>query len=158
MPLVTKLLGASPPAPNTLLWTIGTSMVVGATGLVLFRTDLWHDQPTGGGGRQHRRVHRSPGTGVVCAVVSDEANGEHTERVPWQPLLGLVLGVISGVIHPGLFLFLFPTWVIPALIALVLQISPRTRSLAVGFGAAAVGWFAYSAAFYVLAVVEAALR
>ena len=80
------------------------------------------------------------------------------ERVPVRELLGLALGVISGVMHPILFYWLIPTWIIPALIALVLQISPRTRALAVGFGAAAVGWFAYSAAFYVFAVVGSALR
>ena len=85
-------------------------------------------------------------------------NEEHAERVPLQPLLGLVLGVVSGVIHPGLLYFLFPTWVIPALIALVLQISPRTRSLAVGFGAASVGWLAYSVAFYILLTVASWLR
>jgi hypothetical protein len=75
-----------------------------------------------------------------------------------QPLLGLVLGVISGVGYPALFLFLFPTWVIPGSIALVLQISPRTRSLGVGFGAASLGWLAYSVAFYVLVPVASWLR
>jgi hypothetical protein len=91
-------------------------------------------------------------------VVSEAANEEPAVRVPVQPLLGLVLGVISGVMHPGLLYFLVPTWIIPALIGLVLQISPRARSLAVGFGAAAVGWFAYSAAYFVFAVVGSALH
>lgn len=85
-------------------------------------------------------------------------NEERAERVPMQPLLGLVLGVISGVGYPALFLFLFPTWVIPGLIALVLQISPRTRSLAIGFGAASVGWLAYTVAFYAFFPVASWLR
>ena len=86
-------------------------------------------------------------------------NEEHAERVPVQPLVGLVLGAVSGVIYPGLmFLLLAPTWIIPALIALVLQFSPRTRSLAVGFGAASVGWLVYSVAFFVFAPVASWLR
>jgi hypothetical protein len=56
--------------------------------------------------------------------VSEAANEEPAVRVPVQLLLGLVLGVISGVMHPGLLYFLVSTWIIPALIGLVLQISP----------------------------------
>ncbi len=90
--------------------------------------------------------------------MSEAANEEAGVPLPVQPLLGLVLGVLSGALHPGLLFFLVPTWIIPALIALVLQISPRTRSVAVGFGAAAVGWFAFSAAYVVFAVVGPAVR
>jgi hypothetical protein len=90
-------------------------------------------------------------------VVSEEVNEEHAERVPVQPLLGFVLGVVSGVIYPGLFVLLMLTWIIPALIALVLQISPRTRALAVGFGAASVGWLVYYVALYVYLLVASAL-
>ena len=95
---------------------------------------------------------------MVCVVVNDEARDAHAERAPVLPLLGLVFGVISGVIHPGLLVLLFPTWIIPGLIALVLQLSPRTRPLAVGFGAACAGWLAYSIAFYVFVVVGSAFR
>jgi hypothetical protein len=82
-------------------------------------------------------------------VVSDG----RVERAPMQPLLGLVLGAISGVINPGLFYLPFLTWIIPAAIAGVLSISPRTRSLALGFGAASVGWLAFCVAFYVFGMV-----
>jgi hypothetical protein len=91
-------------------------------------------------------------------VVTEDAKEGHSERIPVQPLLGLILGLIFGVIHPGFLFFLFPTFIIPALIALVLQISPRTRPLAVGFGAASVGWLVYSIAFFVFIAVESALR
>ena len=94
MPLVTRLIGPSPPAPHTVLLTVDASIVVGTAGLVLFRVAF----------------------------------------------------------------FLVPTWIIPAPIGLVLQIGPRTRSLAVGFGAASVGWFAYSAAYFVFAVVGSAFH
>ena len=93
-----------------------------------------------------------------CAVVTEEVKVGRAERIPVQPLLGLVLGAIFGVIHPGSLFFLFPTFIIPALIALALQMSPRTRSHAVGFGAASVGWLAYSVAFFVFIVVASALR
>lgn len=95
---------------------------------------------------------------MVGAVVTEEAKEVHAERIPVQPLLGLVIGAIFGVIHPALLFFLFPTWIIPGLMALVLQISPRTRPLAVGFGAASVGWIAYNIAFYVFVVAASALR
>lgn len=74
-------------------------------------------------------------------------------RVPTQPLLGLLLGAISGVINPGLFYLPFLPWLIPAAIAGALSISPRTRALAVGFGAASVGWLAFCVAFYVFGMV-----
>ena len=85
-------------------------------------------------------------------------NKEHAERVPVQPLLGFVLGVVSGVIYPGLFVLLMLTWIIPALIALVLQISPRTRALAVGFGAASVGWLAFLMALGLVPLVAPLVR
>lgn len=75
-----------------------------------------------------------------------------------QPLLGLFVGAISGVIHPGMFNLLLPTWIIPALLAGLLSISPRTRSLAVGFGAASVGWLAFSVAFFILGLVAPSFR
>jgi hypothetical protein len=83
---------------------------------------------------------------------------ENAHGVPVQPLLGLALGAISGVIHPGLFYLLFPTWIIPALLAAALSISPRTRSLAVGFGAASVGWLAFTVAFFAFGAVGPSLR
>jgi len=82
---------------------------------------------------------------------------EDTQGVPVQPLLGLALGVVSGVVHPGLFYLLFPTWIIPALAAGLLWISPRTRPLAVGFGAASVAWLAFSLAFVVFGAVGPAV-
>ncbi len=95
---------------------------------------------------------------MVSAVVTEEAKEGRAERIPVQPSLGLVLGVIFGVVHPGLLYFLFPTFIIPALMARVLQISPRTRSLAVGFGAASVVWLVYSVAYFVFIVAASALR
>ncbi len=83
---------------------------------------------------------------------------EHRATHVVQPLAGLFVGAISGVIHPGLFNLLLPTWVIPALIAGLLWISPRTRPLAVGFGAASVGWLAFSIAFLVFSVVGPSFR
>lgn len=80
------------------------------------------------------------------------------QRVPLQQLLGLLLGAVSAVIYPGLYVLLFLTWIIPGVIALVLQISPRTRSLAVGFAAASLGWLCYYVAFYVYVLAAAALR
>jgi hypothetical protein len=82
-----------------------------------------------------------------CAVVNEEVKDGRSERFPAQPMLGLVLGAVAGVAYPGLIDVPFLPWIIPALIALVLQISPRTRSLAVGFGAASVGWLAFLMAF-----------
>ncbi|MBI3226959.1 MAG: hypothetical protein HYZ39_18090 [Mycolicibacterium cosmeticum] len=83
---------------------------------------------------------------------------ENGERLGLQPLLGLLLGAISGVIHPGLFYLLFPTWIIPALIAGLLSISPRTRQLALGFGAASVGWLAFSVAFFIFGAIGPSFR
>jgi hypothetical protein len=83
---------------------------------------------------------------------------ENKRGIPVQPVFGLILGAISGVIHPGLFYLLFPTWIIPGLLAAALSISPRTRSLAVGFGAASVGWLTFSVAFFVFAAVGTSLR
>lgn len=80
------------------------------------------------------------------------------QRVPVQQLLGLLLGAISAVIYPGLYVFSFLTWIIPGVIALVLQISPRSRSLSVGFAAASLGWLCYYVAFYVYVLAAAALR
>ncbi|BDX32241.1 hypothetical protein TUM20985_27880 [Mycobacterium antarcticum] len=70
-----------------------------------------------------------------------------------QTLVGLVLGVISGVIHPGLFNLLFLTWIIPAALAGLLYLSPRTREVAKGFGAASLAWLAFAAAFLVFGFV-----
>jgi hypothetical protein len=86
-------------------------------------------------------------------VVTEEAKDGRHERIPLPPLLALMLGAVVGVIHPGMLYFLFPTFTIPALLALVLQINPRTRSLAVGLGAASLGWLAYSVAHFVFVVI-----
>ncbi|MEU0496754.1 hypothetical protein [Mycobacterium sp. NPDC006124] len=75
-----------------------------------------------------------------------------------QQLLGLFLGAISAVAYPGMYVLLFLAWIIPGVIALLLQISPRTRSLAVGFAAASLGWLCYYVAFYVYVLVAAALQ
>ncbi|MBJ7339784.1 hypothetical protein [Mycolicibacterium sp.] len=75
------------------------------------------------------------------------------QDIPVQALLGLTLGVISGVVHPGLFNLVFLTWVIPAVLAGLLYLSPRTRELATGFGAACVAWLAFTAAFLVFGFV-----
>jgi hypothetical protein len=76
-----------------------------------------------------------------------------TQEFPAQSLVGLVLGVISGVIHPGLFNLLFLTWVIPAALAGLLYLRPGTRQIAVGFGAASVAWLAFTMAFLVYGLV-----
>jgi hypothetical protein len=73
-------------------------------------------------------------------------------------MLGLVLGAIAGVINPGLFYVPVLPWIIPGAIAGVLCISPRTRSLAVGFGAASLGWLAFLMAFGLVPVVAPLLR
>lgn len=83
---------------------------------------------------------------------------ENGERHGLQTLLGLFLGAISGVIHPGLFYLLFPTWIIPALVGGFPSISPRTRSLALCFGAASVGWLAFSVAFFVFGALGPSLH
>lgn len=57
-----------------------------------------------------------------------------------------------------MFYLLFPTWIIPGLLAAALSISPGTRSVAVGFGAASVGWLAFSVAFLVFGAVGPSLR
>lgn len=85
-------------------------------------------------------------------------NDEEMRGFPIQPLLGLTLGAISGVIHPGLFYLLFPTWIIPAFIAGLLSISPRTRGVALGFGAASLGWLAFSVTFFVFGLIGPAFR
>lgn len=78
---------------------------------------------------------------------------ELPERFPVQPLLGLVLGAVSGVINPGLLYVPILPWIIPAVIAGVLSISPRTRSLAVGFGGASVGWLAFYLAMLLVPLI-----
>lgn len=83
---------------------------------------------------------------------------ENTHGIPVQSVVGLILGAVSGVIHPGLFYLLYPTWIIPGLLAAALSISPRTRPLAVGFGAASVGWLAFTVAFFVFGAVGPSLR
>lgn len=83
---------------------------------------------------------------------------KNTHGIPVQPVFGLILGAISGVIHPGFFYLLFPTWIIPGLLAAALSISPRTRSLAVGFGAASVGWLVFAVTFFVFGAVGPTLR
>lgn len=85
--------------------------------------------------------------------MNEEVKEERAERVPVQPVLGLVLGAISGVINPGLLYVPVLPWIIPAVIAGVLSISPRTRSLAVGFGATSVGWLAFCMALGLVPVV-----
>ncbi|MGJ6122817.1 hypothetical protein QN239_09585 [Mycolicibacterium sp. Y3] len=77
---------------------------------------------------------------------------EHDTQIAPR-LAGLFLGAISGVIHPGFFNLLLPTWIVPALIAGLLSISPRTRSWAMGFAAASVAWLAFSAAFFLFGVI-----
>jgi hypothetical protein len=91
-------------------------------------------------------------------VVNEEVKEPRSERFPVQPMLGLVLGAVAGVINPGLFYVPVLPWIIPAVIAGVLSISPRTRSLAVGFGAASVGWLAFLMAFGLVPVVAPLLR
>ena len=44
-------------------------------------------------------------------------------------------------------------WIIPAVMAGVLSISPRTRCLAVGFGAASVGWLTFYMAMLLVPLV-----
>jgi hypothetical protein len=78
---------------------------------------------------------------------------KRTQEVPLQTLLGLALGVISGVIHPGLFNLLFFTWVIPAILAGVLYLRPGTRQMAAGFGAASVAWLTFTMAFLIYGLV-----
>ncbi|GLP75532.1 hypothetical protein TUM20983_26420 [Mycobacterium antarcticum] len=73
--------------------------------------------------------------------------------IPVQTLVGLTLGVISGVIHPGLFNLVFLTWIIPAALAGLFYLSPRTREMAKGFGAACLAWLAFTAAFLVFGLV-----
>lgn len=85
-------------------------------------------------------------------------NDEEKHGFPIQPLLGLTLGAISGVIHPGLFYLLFPTWIIPALIAGLLSLSPKTRGMALGFGAASLGWLAFSVTLFVYGLIGSAFR
>ena len=82
----------------------------------------------------------------------------NNHRVPVQQLLGLLLGAVSAVVYPGFYALLFLTWIIPGVIALVLQISPLTRSLAVGFAAASLGWLCYYVAFYAYVLAAAALQ
>jgi hypothetical protein len=91
-------------------------------------------------------------------VVNEEVKEAPSERFPLKPMLGLVLGAISGVINPGLLYVPILPWIIPAVIALVLQISPRTRSIAVGFGAASVGWLAFPMALGLVPLVAPLLR
>ena len=64
-------------------------------------------------------------------------------------VVGLVLGVISAVINPGLVVLLPFIWLIPAVIAALLWAIKSARSLATGFAAASVAWLAFYATFYV---------
>lgn len=81
-----------------------------------------------------------------------------TPPQPGRLLLGLGLGAISGVAYPGLFNLLIFTWLIPAVLAGLLWVSPRTRMLATGFGAASVGWLFFILAFFVFGTVGPAFR
>jgi hypothetical protein len=81
---------------------------------------------------------------------------EPVRRIPLQPLLGLALGAVSGVVYPGLYNLLLITWVIPLVIAGLLSISTRTRALAAGFAAAGVGWLVYYVSLYAYLLVASA--
>jgi hypothetical protein len=85
-------------------------------------------------------------------------SGDRAERLPAQPLLGLVLGAISGVVYPGLLAVPILPWIVPAVLAGVLSISPRTRALASGFGAASVGWIAFAMAFGIVPILAPLLN
>jgi hypothetical protein len=67
---------------------------------------------------------------------------------PVHMVVGLFLGVLSAVIHPGLIMLLPYIWLIPAAIGVTLWIFKGARSLATGFVAAAVAWLTLFLGFW----------